>query len=327
MCAVGDLAAAEIDELLSSLVDKSLLQPLADGTRLRMLETIREYGAEQLAGRGEAGELRRRHAAHYTALMREAAPKLLTRDQLSWLAPLRADRDNILAALRYWCDAGEADNALGLAVSLSIMALLLGNDTDMAEWTGEALAVPGEADPGLRAIAEAVHVVTSVMDPEGAQREGTDPGLVERLDALDIEKYPIAGLLRPVYAVFAKDDERVRGYLDQARAGQDEWLAAAAWMMAAGLAENDGNLAEMRSAAAEARGPVPRARRTLGPVHRAADHRQRRCCSTATWTAPIAAYTEAGRLLSGARAPRGPVPGPAPARRDRRQAGRPGQGP
>ncbi len=69
-------------------------------------------------------------------------------------------------------------------------------------------------------------------------------------------------------------------------------------MMAASLAENDGNLAEMRAAAAEAVRPVPRARRTLGPVHRAADRRQRRGCSTATWTAPIAAYTEAGRLLA-----------------------------
>ncbi len=183
--------------------------------------------------------------------MRDAAPKLLTRDQLSWVTRLRADRDNVLAALRYWCEAGEADNALGLAVSLSIMALLLGNDTDMAEWTGEALAVPGAADPSLRVIAEAVHVLTSVMDPEGAQREGADPGLAERLDALDIEKYPVAGLLRPVFAVFTKNDGRVREYIDQARAGQDEWMAAAAWMMAASLAENDGNLAEMRSAAAE----------------------------------------------------------------------------
>ena len=108
MCAGGRLAAAEVDELLSSLVDKSLLQPVADGTRLRMLETIREFGAEKLAGRGEVGELRRRHAAHYSALMSEAAPRLLTRDQLSWLAALRADRDNILAALRYWCDAEDA---------------------------------------------------------------------------------------------------------------------------------------------------------------------------------------------------------------------------
>src|SRR6202044_1750056 len=125
VCGGGELDPGETDELLSSLVDKSLLQPLADGTRLRMLETIREYGAEKLADRGEVGQLRRRHAAHYTALMREAAPILLTRDQLSWLASLRADRDNILAALRYWCDADDADNALTLALSLAVMALLL----------------------------------------------------------------------------------------------------------------------------------------------------------------------------------------------------------
>ena len=32
--------------------------------------------------------------------------------------------------------------------------------------------------------------------------------------------YPVAGMLRPVYAMFVKDDERVRGYLDQARAAR-----------------------------------------------------------------------------------------------------------
>jgi predicted ATPase/DNA-binding SARP family transcriptional activator len=267
----GEFADGEADELLSSLVDKSLLQPLADGTRLRMLETIREYGAEKLAGRGEVGELRQRHAAHYTALMREAAPMLLTRDQLNWLTPLRADRDNVLAALRYWCDTDDAGNALSLAISLSVMALLLGNETEMAEWVGEALAVPGEADAGLRTIAEALHVVTSVMDPagrgtaagavtdgpvaDGAAADGAGgayPGLTERLDALDIERYPVAGLLRPVYAVFVKDDGRVREYLDQSRAGRDEWLVAAAWLMTAGMAENEGNFDEVRPAAAEA---------------------------------------------------------------------------
>jgi predicted ATPase/DNA-binding SARP family transcriptional activator len=255
----GELAAGEADELLSSLVDKSLLQPLADRTRLRMLETIREYGAEKLAGRGVGGgpglgELRRRHAAHYTALMREAAPLLLTRDQVRWLAPVRADRDNILAALHYWCETGEADNALSLALDLAVIALLLGNDTDTAEWTAEALAVPGDADAGLRTIAEAVHVVTSAMHPTAdGPGAGAYPGLAERLDAIDIDvdRYHVAGLVRPVYAMFVKDDKRMRGYLEQARDASDEWLSATAWLMAAGLAENDGNFDEMRVCAAE----------------------------------------------------------------------------
>ncbi len=296
----GELAADEVDELLSSLVDKSLLQPLADGTRLRMLETIREFGAEKLAGRGEVGELRRRHAEHYTALMLDAAPRLLTRDQLSWLAQVRADRDNILAALRYWCDAGEADNALSLAIALSVMALLLGADADTAEWTAEALAVPGEADPGLRAIAEAVHMVTSVLNPVAAAgRVGAAgrPGLTERLDAVDIGKYPLAGLLRPVYALFIKDDDRVREYLEQARGVGDEWLSAAAWLMTAGLAENDGNVGEARFHATEAmkrfralgeRWGLSMALRIVGNV----------ATLDGDLDDAIATYSDAGRLLA-----------------------------
>jgi predicted ATPase/DNA-binding SARP family transcriptional activator len=301
-CAGGELAAGDADELLSSLVDKSLLQPLADGTRLRMLETIREFGAEKLAGRGEVDGLRRRHAAHYSALMSEAAPKLLTRDQLGWLTVLRADRDNIVAALRYWCDAGDAGNALSLAVSLTVMTLLLGSESDTAEWVGEALAVPGEADPGLRTIAEALHVVLSVMEPTatsagGASAAGTYPGLIERLDTIDIEKHPVAGLLRPIYAMFVKDEGRVRGYLDQARAGRDEWLVAATWMMTAGNAENDGNLAEMRVAAAEAtdrfralgeRWGLSSALRTVGNIG----------LLDGDLDSAAAAYSEAGRLLT-----------------------------
>ena len=204
-------------------------------------------------GAARPAQLRRRHAAHYTALMREAAPILLTRDQMRWLAPLRAERDNILAALHYWCDTGDAENALSLAVALTIMALMLGNETDMAEWLGGALAVPGEAEEGLRAIAEALHVVTSAMDPAaGGPGAVAYPGLIERLDAMDIEVYPVAGMVRPLYAVFAKEDERVRGYLDQARVARDPWLSATAWLMTAGLEENHGNFGAMRVPAAEA---------------------------------------------------------------------------
>ena len=298
VCGDGQLAAAEVDELLSSLVDKSLLQLVGDGTRLRMLETIREYGAEKLAGRGEVGELRRRHAAHYTALMSEAEPRLLTRDQLRWLAALRADHDNILAALRYWCDAQDAGNALRLAVSLSIQALLLGDESNMAEWTGEALAVSGAADPGLRVIAEALHVVTSVMDPAaGGAGAVAYPGLADRLDAIDIEKYPVAGLLRPVYAMFTKDDARLRGYLDQVRSSRDEWLAAVGWLMTGGMAENEGNLGEMRRAAAEAMGRfralgerwgLSTALRSIGDV----------ATLDGDLDGAAAAYTEAGQLLT-----------------------------
>jgi predicted ATPase len=273
----------DTDDLLSSLVDKSLLQPVGDGTRLRMLETIREYGAEKLAERAEIGEVRRRHAGYYSDLMTEAAPRLLTRDQLSWLTAVDADRDNILAALRYWCEVPDATRAIDLAVSLTGLALLLGNYMDIAELIDQAVTVPGDIDPDLRTIADVVHALTQATRARGssggtgddspagagvsadagvsaagdqggdqarwAGRLGLagDSGLADRIESLDFTRYPMAGLLRPLYAMFTQDHERVGRYVREARDGGNEWLIAATWLMSAAFAENNGDIATLRS--------------------------------------------------------------------------------
>jgi predicted ATPase/DNA-binding SARP family transcriptional activator len=263
----------DTDDLLSSLVDKSLLQPVkgegpggtgggsppcgekaGGGARLRMLETIREYGAEKLAERAEVGEVRRRHAEYYSDLMNKAAPRLLTRDQLAWLKAVQADRDNILAALHYWCDAQDAARAIALAVSLSGMAFLLGNHSDITELIGQAVAVPGEADPDLRTMADALHAITLTMGEDDRAGSAVErfPGLADRIDALDFERYPLAGLLRPGYAMITQDSERAYRYAAENLASQNEWLIAATWMIYAALAENNGDMETLRSASAQA---------------------------------------------------------------------------
>jgi len=269
----ADVDPADVDDLLSSLVDKSLLQPVreaqgeaareAGGARVRMLETVREYGSEQLAGRGELAELLRRHAVHYSALMAEAAPRLLTRDQVTWLPAVKADRDNILAALRYWCDVADAWQALTLAVGVSGMALLLGNYSDITDWVGQALEVPADVGAGedLRTIAEALYQVNQNMQMyERAPADGAPStaaaavpagpaDLTERVDALDFRTQPMIGLLREMYAFFSDDRERLGRYIDEAIGSGDEWLVAVSWMMRAILAENDGEVDALRVAA------------------------------------------------------------------------------
>ena len=269
----ADVDPADVDDLLSSLVDKSLLQPVretpgeaareAGGTRLRMLETVREYGSEQLAGRGELAELLRRHAVHYSTLMAEAAPQLLTRDQVTWLPVVKADRDNLLAALRYWCDVGDAWQALTLAIGISGMAMLLGNYSDITDWVGQALEVPADVTAGedLRTIAEALHRVNENMQmfertpadgapPTAAPASPAGPAdLSERVDALDFSAQPLVGLLREMYAFFSDDRERLGRYIDEAIGSGDEWLVAVSWMMRAILAENDGEVDALRVAA------------------------------------------------------------------------------
>src|SRR5205807_1901391 len=65
----GAISARDVLDLLSGLVDKSLvlLETEAIEARYRMLETIRQYARERLEEAGEAAELGRRHAQFFLA--------------------------------------------------------------------------------------------------------------------------------------------------------------------------------------------------------------------------------------------------------------------
>ena len=66
----GDAPIEDVLELIASLIDKSLLRldETTDEPRYRMLETIREFGLQQLADRGEADTTRQAHAMYFLAL-------------------------------------------------------------------------------------------------------------------------------------------------------------------------------------------------------------------------------------------------------------------
>ena len=72
---------------LGELVDQSLIRQAEehDDVRFRMLETIREFAAEQLVGRGEDVEIHVRHASWFTDLVQRAAPHLTGTDRAGWL--------------------------------------------------------------------------------------------------------------------------------------------------------------------------------------------------------------------------------------------------
>ena len=76
--AAEEICDADIDTL-QSLIDKSLLR--RQGERFWMLETIREYAAEQLEQDAEAEVLAERHAQHFLALAEEAGRGAPDRDR------------------------------------------------------------------------------------------------------------------------------------------------------------------------------------------------------------------------------------------------------
>jgi predicted ATPase/transcriptional regulator with XRE-family HTH domain len=106
---------------LRTLVDNSLIMPMDDAQeepRYRMLDTIREYAAEQLEAAGELDELQRRHSAHYVQLAERAELALQDRDQRVWYPRLEWEHDNLRAALDWLLRAGEAELSLRLAAAV-----------------------------------------------------------------------------------------------------------------------------------------------------------------------------------------------------------------
>jgi tetratricopeptide (TPR) repeat protein len=112
------------------------------GPRVAMLETIREYGSEQLEARAEAGPSRHRHAAWYLGLAEASAPALAGPDAAAWLARLDAEHDNLRAALGWAREQGDAVTALRLAGALGRYWAQRGHLSEGRQWCAQALALP-----------------------------------------------------------------------------------------------------------------------------------------------------------------------------------------
>jgi hypothetical protein len=97
VCADDLLEPIEVDGVLSSLTEKSMVTP-GPGDRYILLETLRQYGEAQLAGTDEPRRLRQAHVLHYRDFVVAAHDGLQGRDELAWWRRLQADWPNIRSA-------------------------------------------------------------------------------------------------------------------------------------------------------------------------------------------------------------------------------------
>jgi predicted ATPase/DNA-binding SARP family transcriptional activator len=151
VCADDSLPAGEVVGLLAALADKSFVELReAPGAppRYRMLDTIRAYAQDALAGAGESGRFLRAHARYFLARAEAAEPALRTSGQLPHLAWLHREHDNLAAALRYAVGAADAETAVRLVAALGWYWTLRGNHAEAAGWLREALALQGSRAGG-----------------------------------------------------------------------------------------------------------------------------------------------------------------------------------
>jgi predicted ATPase/DNA-binding SARP family transcriptional activator len=235
-------------DLLTALADKSLLQVVeAPEPYFRMLETIKEFALERLAERGGVTAARRAHATYFRDFAESAEPHLRGPGQITWVPRLLLERDNLVAALHFAADTGDANTAVRLGASLGMFGWILGATVDTDTWLRLALEVPGEAPEPAKTIATAMFLINSAVWGRGDDQADFLAEFRGVIAAANVHTgHPVLALFEPMFAIFSDDVELGLKVVDQRLDHPDPWTRAALWMVRGMLRENDGDMAGTR---------------------------------------------------------------------------------
>jgi predicted ATPase/DNA-binding CsgD family transcriptional regulator len=165
VCAGEGIERDDVLDLLSRLVDKSLVVVEERGgeARYKLLETVRQYGAEKLKeSTEEATTTKRRHALFFLKLVEEAEPYMLEPQQVTWMDRLDLEHNNLRAALE-WLRQEEAEQGLRLAGALRRFWWSRAYYTEARAWLEEFLKLAGASGEaavrakGLHALGVLIH--------------------------------------------------------------------------------------------------------------------------------------------------------------------------
>jgi predicted ATPase/DNA-binding XRE family transcriptional regulator len=168
--AISGLSTETVFDRIDSLAANSLLRPAPTDSgevRVTLLETVREFGLERLAARGELPAARARHAAYFLEMAERAEPGLNGAEAGAWIDRLQRDHDNLRAALDWALSQADAaplgdvsrqadaaqqrDVALRLAGALGRFWWMAGYFGEGGRWLARALSSSGpHADPAAR---------------------------------------------------------------------------------------------------------------------------------------------------------------------------------
>ncbi|WP_353369789.1 LuxR C-terminal-related transcriptional regulator [Mycobacterium sp.] len=190
VCSGGDIAGDEMVDLVSGLVDKSIVvrHDRGSAVQYRLLESIREFGLERLREAAEGPALRLRHLQWYAALIHTANVEWISARQVYWLARLTAESANIRSAVDFCLNEhGDTDAVMEIVVGLPQGYWWVhGKLGEARHWLDEALArssdvtvvrvrallrnsalatIGGEVATGNQLLDEARGLIPQVSDP------------------------------------------------------------------------------------------------------------------------------------------------------------------
>ncbi|TMD81692.1 MAG: adenylate/guanylate cyclase domain-containing protein [Chloroflexi bacterium] len=170
----GDVGGDVVDAL-DQLADQSLLRRLPDFSepRFLMLQTIREFAAEQLEQSDEGAPIKDRHVQAFIALAKQAQPHVFGSQRKEWLDRLEMEQDNFRTALDWTLASGDAKDAMQLSACLWRFWQMRGHIHEGRARVAEALALPTSQDypaERLQALEAAGGLAYWQADMDSAQR-------------------------------------------------------------------------------------------------------------------------------------------------------------
>jgi non-specific serine/threonine protein kinase len=149
ICPGSGIAADEVLELLTGLVDKSMA--LVDASdvqaRYRLLEPIRQYAMERLEASGEAPLYRSQHARAFIGLAETRDVDPGGADEVASLDRLEVEHDNLRAALRWTLDHEPAEAGLQATAAMFRFWERQGLSSEGRAWLEQALSRAGDDAP------------------------------------------------------------------------------------------------------------------------------------------------------------------------------------
>ncbi|MEO7477474.1 MAG: hypothetical protein ABIY46_19330 [Gemmatimonadales bacterium] len=141
----ADIADTLVEDAVAALVTRSMVvaSESEDGTRYRLLETLRQFGEEQLVQSGHADGLRQRHVRYFAEFMTRAWGGLWSADDPPWIRAVGREFENLRVAVH----AAVTDrNGEALAALLKPHQWWAWHSLryEVADWAVAALAVSPE---------------------------------------------------------------------------------------------------------------------------------------------------------------------------------------